>query len=608
MKKDLTINKRNKSDAFLNVSLTFILLFVFTFSGFSQDLENLKTQKPFAVSGNVEAGLNYYHTSDSTQRMMPLQWMVGGNVNFAIYGFNVPISIALSSQNRNFKVPFNRIGLSPYYKWAKLHLGWRSLNFNSYTLGGQQINGAGFELTPGKFHVAFMYGRLNNAITNVSVFNNLNNNQPIYNRNAYAFKIGAGGKKSNISLSILRAGDNLKTANEEIKELSNTPGVSNLAIGLNGKVTFLKHFQFKAEGATSVYTRNVEADSFDLPAKVNNNFFIKSGFVPEINFSTTLGFAANSSLAYSNKGITIAAQYVRVDPDYKSLGAFFMETDVEQYSLAPSFMLWKGRVMFSGNFGYQRNNLYKQHSNDSKRLIGMANLTINPKPTYGFSVQYSNYGISQQVLTNYQNPANHPTFYDSIRISQVSQSISFNTHLNIIQEKINNIVSFNLNIQNLKDHNDLNMGMGNFTSVTGNLNHNLLFNELDFDINQNILYINTMTQINSIGSAGYALTLTKGFYFNRQPDNLNSTSLQKQQSKTPELRLNVSLSGNYYANILDANLEGHTIGTYGGIGFIIANKHTINFNIGLLNNLFKTPDGNGKRDDLTGMIRYGFRF
>jgi len=80
-------------------------------------------------------------------------WYLQGSPVITVYGIVLPFSFRLSEQQRDFRQPFNQFGVSPYYKWAKLHLGYRSHNWSTYALAGHSITGVGLELTPGKFQV-----------------------------------------------------------------------------------------------------------------------------------------------------------------------------------------------------------------------------------------------------------------------------------------------------------------------------------------------------------------------------------------------------------------------------------------------------------------------
>lgn len=81
----------------------------------AQDLENIGKKDQIKVTGNLNAGFNTYSASGSGNTMMPFQWTLGGNVNFNLYGVNLPFSVLISSRNKNFNLPFTRFGVSPYY-------------------------------------------------------------------------------------------------------------------------------------------------------------------------------------------------------------------------------------------------------------------------------------------------------------------------------------------------------------------------------------------------------------------------------------------------------------------------------------------------------------
>lgn len=565
----------------------------------AQDLENIGKKDQIKVTGNLNAGFNTYSASGSGNTMMPFQWTLGGNVNFNLYGVNLPFSVLITSRNKNFNLPFTRFGVSPYYKWAKAHLGWRGLNYNPYTLGGQQILGAGVELTPGKFNFGFMAGRLNNAVTDLSLYNNLNNTVPVFNRSGYAFKLGYGGQKANISLSFLNGEDKLNSANQQIKEQTNATAASNQAFGVHGQLKFLKYFTFKTDAGISIYTRDIEADSLDANDKIKNNFLVKTGLVPHTNFSTYLSRALNSSIAYADdKGFSLALQFLHVDPNYKSMGTFYMQTDVQQYTLAPGFRFWKSKAFFTGSLGVQRNNLFKQNSSSSLRTIGMANLVLNPSQNFGVGIQYSNYGISQQVLSQYTSPGT-PNFYDSIRISQISQSISVSPHYSIISDRQSQVFALNAALQNLRDNNSLNKGQADFTSVNANLNHDWQFLNSNIGVNQNITFLNTKTSVNTIGAAGYTAAVSKAL-------DIAAKKINSKRSRQNS-RLTLSASGNYFMNLLDGDVSGNSVGANVGAGIQFAGHHSTNLNIGWIQNTDKSGATPARNEFVTG-FRYGYTF
>lgn len=95
-------------------------------------------------------------------RRDPYFWMVGANLNISVYGINIPLSATISQQNKSFTQPFNQYGLSPRYKDVTVHLGYRSMMFSNFSLGGSMFLGSGVEVNPKNswVRVAAFYGRL----------------------------------------------------------------------------------------------------------------------------------------------------------------------------------------------------------------------------------------------------------------------------------------------------------------------------------------------------------------------------------------------------------------------------------------------------------------
>src|SRR5690606_41685729 len=59
----------------------------------------------------------------------------------------------------------SQFGISPSYKWIKLHLGYRNISFSPLVFDGQSFMGTGIELTPKNLYFGAFYGRLNKAIS-----------------------------------------------------------------------------------------------------------------------------------------------------------------------------------------------------------------------------------------------------------------------------------------------------------------------------------------------------------------------------------------------------------------------------------------------------------
>ena len=120
--------------------------------------------KPFQISGVLGGSMSYNHMSGISQRRQPYGYRLFGSVNIKLYGWSFPFSVAISQQGSSFSQPFSLYGVSPQYKWVKLHVGYRNMRFSEFTLGGVTFLGGGVELTPKKFRFSAMYGRLRKAV------------------------------------------------------------------------------------------------------------------------------------------------------------------------------------------------------------------------------------------------------------------------------------------------------------------------------------------------------------------------------------------------------------------------------------------------------------
>ena len=128
---------------------------------FAQDLSTIGNQKPVTISGSVQLTGIGYNASGIPDRQAPFTYILSGSPTLDIYGVAIPFNFIVSQQDKTVQQPFNQFGISPTYKWITLDLGYRSITFSPYTLAGYTMLGAGVELNPGKFHAAFIYGRLN---------------------------------------------------------------------------------------------------------------------------------------------------------------------------------------------------------------------------------------------------------------------------------------------------------------------------------------------------------------------------------------------------------------------------------------------------------------
>lgn len=575
------------------VKIILFLLPVITGELHAQNLENLKKNPPVTLHGSVSAGLNYYTAFSGTRDTLSSisfghtpSYFIQANPVLTLYGYAIPINILIASQNKSFNTPFNRFGMSPYYKWIKLHLGWRSLNFSQFTLSGQQMLGAGFELTPGKFRMAFIYGKLNDAVTDISLYNNLNNNIPLYKRKGFAAMVGYGSASNYLELSYLQAKDD----SSSISSLSGiqVKPAANQVLGLKGQLTILKVLYINVDAAGSYYTNDITSGFLET----DNQWAKLASFAPRI--SSRISSAGEAAIRYQFKTGNVNFKYRRVDPDYQSMGAFYMQTDIEQYTFGVGYTFLKNKIHLRSDIGWQRNNLAKTSVNDSKRTIGNIALNISPSSAFGIDINYSNYGISQQIIPQLTDPGTIIR-YDSVRISQVNQSISISPHLFLKRKALQHSISLQASFQKLHNSNEAQSNQ-DFTSSMSSLVYALIFPEQRINISSAVNYFNTRFTGNNSATIGCNLGVTK----NIVP--------QQEEKKKAIKSVSLTLSGGYFANSLNHQSTGKTFSLNPAIGVVFLGKHSVQLTTNYTNVTNNQTTGNTSRQQLMISTRYNMSF
>ncbi len=367
--------------------ITLLLLLVQSSIITGQDLENIGQQKPLRFRGSLSAFSDFYGVTGIAPRSTPFNWRVTGSPTIQLYGVSFPFFFNIGSQNRSFAQPFNQFGVSPKYKWITVHGGWRSLSYSQYTLSGMMFLGGGIELTPRKFRFSAMYGRFTRAVRD-DIAQQFVTVTPAYQRKGYSARIGVGTPENFFDLILFKAHDDTMgypNAPVRLKPAENT------VLGINSRFLILKHVQLTMEAAASGYTRDTELQVPD------GDIYNRLKPILNTNASTQLLFAGNASIGYVSKYVSIRTRYRRIDQDYKSMGAYMFENDVEAITIEPSFNAFKSKLRLSGSIGQQRDNLLGRKMITTDRTIGSVSLSLNPGKVYGVDIQYSNYGIAQRA-------------------------------------------------------------------------------------------------------------------------------------------------------------------------------------------------------------------
>jgi hypothetical protein len=314
----MTKNSGGGKKRYPHIILPFLLLSLLQYivkeSAYGQNIENIKSAKPFSISGNLGFNAVFYHIEGRTANRKPFSWTLTGSPVISIYGISFPFSFTVSEQERNFNQPFNQYGVTPTYKWVKLHLGYSNLQFSPYSLGGHSIMGAGVELNPGKFRVGFIYGRLLRPVP----FNDTISIVPSFKRTGYSAKIGYGTAENFVDLILLRAKD-FKESIENVDQLEITPA-ENVVWSLVTSQKITKWLSFSGEFAQSVYTNDDRIDTMGANFKKESNFI--SNALIKTNSSTKRSNVIDGNIQLGSEKYKLGLHYKRIGADYQSMGAY----------------------------------------------------------------------------------------------------------------------------------------------------------------------------------------------------------------------------------------------------------------------------------------------
>jgi hypothetical protein len=470
--------------------LPVVLLIFCCWSVSAQDLSQLKTQKPFSIDGTLSTTANFYTISGKESTRDPFSYVLSGNVNVSVYSLQLPFSFTYSNSSFNYAQPFNRFGISPEYKWIRLHLGYRSMSFSPLTMAGHSFLGAGVELNPGKFRFGAVYGRFNQKTIPNSVNPQDTLQTPV--RKGYSVKIGLGSAKNYADLIFLQIADDTLSF-DKLKYGSKSPQ-ANAVFGTHMKFTLFKKVTWETEGAVSLLTKNLyTSQPFEIENATLQN--LVNGF--HVNSSSEYSTGLTSSLTYSERKFTLGLQYRRLDPNFQSFGAYYFNTDVENITVNTKFGLLKNKITVSGNIGVQNDNLRNNKASRSSRLISMANASYNSGKVFSINGSFSNYSINQQ-------PGRLP-LNDTIKLYQSNRNITLTPTFTFNSSKNQQMVQLNLVLMDLTDHNQ-------FTAVNSEVNSRMAL--LTYFFNHAKSGLSVMTGVN--------YTTMTSFYSNQTIYGINS--------------------------------------------------------------------------------------
>lgn len=470
-----------------------------------QDLTNIKDNKPITLHGGLNTSGTYYLTNDDAAQRDPFMWIVNGNFNLRIYDvINVPFSFILSKENKKFNQPsYQQFGISPTYKSLTVHAGYRNLNFSKYTLSGITFLGGGFEFSPEKslFKIKAFYGRFaraqqflpDNMFDPQTVFV-----MPKYERWGYGTMLTVGKKNHLFDLIVFKSSD--EETSVSIPDSLAVYPEENFVIGVNSRNRIVKNLFLDVNYSLSALSTDVRQDEIHQETySYSNNL----GFLFTPRSSSQFNSVFDAAVNFKPGKVNLGLKYLRIDPEYKSLGTSFINNDVQEFTgnIATNFN--KNRISVAANVGLQNNNLDKSQLVTNKRLISSLNYNWLITKNLSLVANLSNYNTNSTPVQIY--------LIDSIKYSQVTRNASLNITESFGDTVLQHGVTAMFNFQNGNSLSQTGEAVTdiNNTFINSYLSYRLNFVPNGLTLTASLNYSNFISDIINTKSIGPSLGINK---------------------------------------------------------------------------------------------------
>ncbi len=477
-------------------------------------LNSLKTKasnKEVKISGQLSSSARSNYIFGSDRKVDPFNMRMNARLLVSAFGLNTSVNFNFGQGGRYYSLNlprvdlpnFTRIGISPRYKWMKLHLGYRSMNFSKYTLGGHSYLGTGLDLTPGNFNISAMYGRLRRATAEDLLLQQ--NLDPSYKRMGWGLKAGYKKDHQEIALILFSAFDDPNSIPNPVQRRDVLPA-ENTVLSVIAKRKFGDRINLKLDYALSAFTRDVRSQ--EIFEQDGINYWEKMGGLFSPKVSSGYHKALHTEIGIRVGFGSISLQHERVDPDYRSLGSLFFQNDFENFTAGLNTALFKNKLRFSSRLGWERNNISAAEKNSLNRIIASTQFNYQYNEELGFALAYSNFRTTNKIRST-ELPI--PGLVDSVFLALVNQSLNLSFNLFKGEEKTSSLTgNFNLQNSNTIENDTINENQKN-TNLMGNLSFNHQFVNSNSALTASLLVNRNMAKFAQLFSATPTIAYSKGF-------------------------------------------------------------------------------------------------
>ena len=379
------------------------------------------------------------------------------NLNISVYGISMPFALYFTNDGLDWNYPNLTFHLTPAYKNWRGHFGQSSMAFSSYIMN-TSFNGIGLEYNSSKIRAGAFYGVLRTAINDdpTDPFAR----QPQYKRVGWGFKAGYGSGRNYIDLYVLRAYDRPKSLDEQWRRY--IAPQENVAIGVKGALAPTKWLSFTGNVAASLFSSNTDAPKLDTLATPAASRF--SNAIMDIRYSSMARFAGDVNVNLSFPGISGSVTYRIVQPDYTSLGTYYMANNYHSLGLSLSTMLFR-KISLAGNFSGQADNLTNRQMYTTRGFVYSAMASTRLGNHFNISAGYNGYTQVQGDGTARIN--------DSIQVHRRTSSFTCTPSYMTDNDLLAHAASISINYTGNKDLNKFAIGESDVKTLALGANYTL---------------------------------------------------------------------------------------------------------------------------------------
>ncbi len=452
------------------------------------------------------------------------------------------------------------------------------MSFSPYTLNGHIFLGGGVDATPdSKWKISAMYGRLLKAVKPDTTHGA---NQPAFEQWGYGVKSHYGDNLKFLDLILFHAKDKINSL-PFVPESFNVFPQENLVLSVGGGVSFAEHLVVKYEIASSAMTADTRAEKLST-----NNLYQEASMLFTPRSSTSYYKAMKGVFNYNGRGFVVGLGYERVDPQYKTLGAYFFNNDLENLTINGNAALMGGKVNAGVSIGTQRDNLDNSKISTLKRTITSLNVSFTPSQRLNISSSYSNFLTYTNIRSTFLK-INQLTPYDNLdtlNYTQLSQNANANINYIVTQRKEKR-EAMNVNVSYMKASDK----------------------QANVPQNQGTTFLNLNTSY-SISYVPAKLTVSPAFNFSKNTSSTSSFTLGPsltiaKSSKNKKMRASISANAN--RSFSGSLLVSQVITLRATGGYTVQKKHNLNISLVGLN---RSGTGLASFSEFTGTVGYSYSF